>query len=95
MKAKDLLTAIQVDAAGELMQLSTYTYVFINDGKKETNQLTVRVEEEKIILTKQPRAVLTLNQFILILNHAKESEIYAEDKLVYGYRLTETGILLG
>lgn len=95
MKAKDLLTAIQVDAAGELKKLSSYTYVFVKDGDKQTNHLRIKTEESKIILQKQQNQVLTLNELIKVLNTAKESEIYVEDELVFGYKLVKQGIFLG
>ncbi len=95
MKAKDLLTAIQVDAKGELKQLSSYTYVFIADGKTLTNRIEVKVEEGKILLTKQPKEILTVAQLIKVLNEAKEAEIYAGDLLVFGYKLADNGIILG
>lgn len=95
MKAKDLLTAIQVDAAGELKKLSSYTYVFINDGDKQTNHLTIKTETDKIVLTKQTGQALTLTELINVLNTAKESEIYVEDDLVFGYKLIKQGIVLG
>jgi hypothetical protein len=95
MKAKDLLTAIQVDAEGELKQLSSYTYVFIADGKKLTNRIEVKVEEGKILLTKQPKELLTVAGLIKVLNEAKEAEIYAGDLLVFGYKLADNGIILG
>jgi hypothetical protein len=95
MKAKDLLTAIQVDAEGELKQLSSYTYVFIADGKKLTNRIEVKVEEGKILLTKQPKELLTVAGLITVLNEAKEAEIYAGDLLVFGYKLADNGIILG
>ena len=84
MKAKDLLTAIQIDAAGEL-----------KDGDKQTNHLRIKTEESKIILQKQQNQVLTLNELIKVLNTAKESEIYVEDELVFGYKLVKQGISLG
>jgi hypothetical protein len=93
LKAKDLLTAIQIDAAGELKKLSSYTYVF--DGDKQTNHLRIKTEESKIILQKQQNQVLTLNELIKVLNTAKESEIYVEDELVFGYKLVKQGISLG
>lgn len=95
LKAKDLLTAIQVDATGELKKLSSYTYVFVNDGGKQTNQLAIKTEDAKIILQKQQNQRLTLNELIKVLNTAKESEIYVEDELVFGYKLVEEGIVLG
>lgn len=95
MKAKDLLTAIQVDATGELKKLSSYTYVFVNDGGKQTTQLTIKTEDAKIILQKQQNKRLTLNELIKVLNTAKESEIYVEDELVFGYKLVKEGIVLG
>ncbi|MDT2659509.1 hypothetical protein P7E02_06500 [Enterococcus hulanensis] len=95
LKAKDLLTAIQVDAAGEMKKLSSYTYVFIKDGEQQTNHLVVKVEEDKIILTKQPDSLLTLNQLIIVLNEAKEADIFVEDELVFGYKLVKQGIVLG
>lgn len=95
MKAKDLLTAIQVDATGELKKLSSYTYVFVNDGEKQTNHLVVKVEADKIILTKQPNSLLTLNQLIKVLNEAKEAEIFVDEELVFGYKLIKQGIILG
>ena len=95
LKAKDLLTAIQVDAAGEMKKLSSYMYVFIKDGDKQTNHLIVKVEGEKIVLTKQSDALLTLNQLIIVLNEAKEADIFVEDELVFGYKLVKQGIVLG
>lgn len=95
LKAKDLLTAIQVDAAGELKKLSSYTYVFVNDGDKQTNHLAVKVEADRIILMKQQRELLTLKQLIKVLNEAKEAEIFVEDELVFGYKLIKQGIVLG
>lgn len=95
LKAKDLLTAIQIDAAGELKKLSSYTYVFVKDGDKQTNHLRIKTEESKIILQKQQNQVLTLNELIKVLNTAKESEIYVEDELVFGYKLVKQGISLG
>ncbi|MBX8938736.1 hypothetical protein HCH29_17610 [Enterococcus gilvus] len=95
MKAKDLLTAIQVDAAGEMKKLSSYTYVFVKDGEQQTNHLVVKVEENKIVLTKQPDNLLTLNQLIIVLNEAKEADIFVEDELVFGYKLVKQGIVLG
>ena len=95
LKAKDLLTAIQVDAAGEMKKLSSYTYVFVKDGEQPTNHLVVKVEEEKIVLTKQPDNLLTLNQLIIVLNEAKEADIFVEDELVFGYKLVKQGIVLG
>lgn len=95
LKAKDLLTAIQVDAAGEMKKLSSYTYVFVKDGEQQTNHLVVKVEEDKIILTKQPDNLLTLNQLIIVLNEAKEADIFVEDELVFGYKLVKQGIVLG
>ncbi|WP_311775698.1 hypothetical protein [Enterococcus gilvus] len=95
LKAKDLLTAIQVDAAGEMKKLSSYTYVFVKDGEQQTNHLVVKVEENKIVLTKQPDNLLTLNQLIIVLNEAKEADIFVEDELVFGYKLVKQGIVLG
>jgi len=95
LKAKDLLTAIQVDAAGEMKKLSSYTYVFVKDGEQQTNHLVVKVEGEKIVLTKQSDALLTLNQLIIVLNEAKEADIFVEDELVFGYKLVKQGIVLG
>lgn len=95
LKAKDLLTAIQVDAAGEMKKLSSYTYVFVKDGEQQTNHLVVKVEEDKIVLTKQPDNLLTLNQLIIVLNEAKEADIFVEDELVFGYKLVKQGIVLG
>lgn len=95
LKAKDLLTAIQVDAAGEMKKLSSYTYVFVKDGEQQTNHLVVKVEEDKIILTKQPDNLLTLNQLIIVLNEAKEADIFVGDELVFGYKLVKQGIVLG
>lgn len=66
LKAKDLLTAIQVDAAGEMKKLSSYRYVFVNDGEKQTNHLTVEVENDAIILSKQADQLLTLSHLITI-----------------------------
>ena len=95
LKAKDLLTAIQVDAAGEMKKLSSYTYVFVKDGEQQTNHLVVKVEGEKIVLTKQSDTLLTLNQLIIVLNEAKEADIFVEDELVFGYKLVKQGIVLG
>lgn len=95
MKAKDLLTAIQVDAAGDMKKLSLYTYVFVNDGEKQTNQLQINIEENKITLTKQKGALLTLKQLIKVLNEAKEAELFVENELIFGYKLIEKGIVLG
>ncbi|WP_249355064.1 hypothetical protein [Enterococcus hulanensis] len=95
LKAKDLLTAIQVDAAGEMKKLSSYTYVFVKDGEQQTNHLVVKVEENKIVLTKQPDNLLTLNQLIIVLNEAKEADIFIGDELVFGYKLVKQGIVLG
>ncbi|MDT2828890.1 MAG: hypothetical protein ACTJHK_05820 [Enterococcus viikkiensis] len=95
MKAKDLLTAIQVDAAGELKKLSTYAYVFVRKGEKETNQLVIQVETDRIVLKQQANTRLTLNQFIKVLNESKEADIYLNEELIFGYRLVEEGILLG
>lgn len=95
MKAKDLLTAIQVDAAGEMKKLSTYAYVFVREGEKETNQLLVQVETNKIVLKQQANTCLTLNQFVKVLNESKEADIYFNEELVFGYRLIEEGIVLG
>ncbi len=95
LKAKDILTAIQVDAAGEMKKLSSYTYVFIKDGEQQTNHLVVKVEEDKIVLTKQPDNLLTLNQLIIVLNEAKEADIFIGDELVFGYKLVKQGIVLG
>ncbi|MFQ7235326.1 MAG: hypothetical protein ACLRPU_10665 [Enterococcus hulanensis] len=95
LKAKDLLTAIQVDAAGEMKKLSSYTYVFIKDGEQQTNHLVVKVEEDRIVLTKQPDNLLTLNQLIIVLNEAKEADIFIGDELVFGYKLVKQGIVLG
>ncbi|MDT2598755.1 hypothetical protein P7D85_03155 [Enterococcus hulanensis] len=95
LKAKDLLTAIQVDAVGEMKKLSSYTYVFVKDGEQQTNHLDVKVEEDKIILAKQPDNLLTLNQLIIVLNEAKEADIFVEDELVFGYKLVKQGIVLG
>lgn len=95
MKAKDLLTAIQVDAAGEMKKLSSYTYVFVKDGEQQTNHLVVKIEEDKIILAKQPDNLLTLNQLIIVLNEAKEADIFVGDELVFGYKLVKQGIVLG
>lgn len=95
LKAKDLLTAIQVDAAGEMKKLSSYTYVFVKDGEQQTNHLVVKVEENKIVLTKQPDNLLTLNQLIIVLNEAKEADIFVGDELVFGYKLVKQGIVLG
>ena len=95
LKAKDLLTAIQVDAAGEMKKLSSYTYVFVKDGEQQTNHLIVKVEENKIVLTKQPDNLLTLNQLIIVLNEAKEADIFVGDELVFGYKLVKQGIVLG
>ena len=95
MKAKDLLTAIQVDAAGDMKKLSSYTYVFVNDGEKQTNQLQIKIEENKITLTKQKDALLTLKQLIKVLNEAKEAELFVENELIFGYKLIEKGIVLG
>lgn len=95
LKAKDLLTAIQVDAAGEMKKLSSYRYVFVNDGEKQTNHLTVKVENDAIILSKQADQLLTLSHLITILNEEKEAEIFVGDELVFGYKLVKKGILLG
>lgn len=95
MKAKDLLTAIQVDAAGELKKLSSYTYVFVNDGEKQTNHLEINMEENKIRLLKKKEATLTLNQLIKVLNEVKEADILVGDELVFGYKLIKDGIVLG
>ncbi|MBO0453159.1 MULTISPECIES: hypothetical protein [Enterococcus] len=95
MKAKDLLTAIQVDSTGKMKKLSSYTYVFINDGEKQTNHLSVKVEKDKIVLSKQPDKVLTLNQLIIALNEVKEAEIFVDKELVFGYKLIKQGIVLG
>ena len=95
MKAKDLLTAIQVDSVGELTQLSSYQFVFINEGEQETNHLAVKRTADKIILQKNPSERLRLNLFINLLNEAKDAEIYFEEELVFGYRLVEQGIVLG
>lgn len=94
MRAKDLLTAIQVDAAGEMKTLSSYTYVFVNDGENQTNHLAVQAEAEKIILRKQHDQLLTLNELIKVLNEAKEAELFVEDELVFGYKLVKQGIVL-
>ncbi|MFC4770645.1 hypothetical protein [Enterococcus hermanniensis] len=95
MKAKDLLTAIQVDSAGELKQLSSYQFVFIKEGEQETNHLAAKIEADKIIVQKNSAESLRLNGFINLLNEAKEAEIYIEEELVFGYRLVERGIILG
>ncbi|MEG1504577.1 MAG: hypothetical protein RSC16_10040 [Enterococcus sp.] len=95
MKAKDLLTAIQVDSVGELTQLSSYQFVFINEGEQETNHLAVKRTADKIILQKNPSERLRLNLFINLLNEAKDAEIYFEEELVFGYRLVDQGIVLG
>lgn len=95
VKAKDLLTAIQIDAAGELKQLSSYNYVFITEGEKQTNQLAVKVEEAKIVLHKQQGNPLTLNELIQVLNEAKEAEIFFEEQFIFGYKLIKQGIVLG
>lgn len=95
MKAKDLLTAIQVDSVGELTQLSSYQFVFINEGEQETNHLAVKRTTDKIILQKKPSERLRLNLFINLLNEAKDAEIYFEEELVFGYRLVDQGIVLG
>lgn len=95
MKAKDLLTAIQVDSAGELTQLSSYQFVFIKEGGQETNHLAVKRTADKIILQKNSSESLRLNLFINLLNEAKDAEIYFEEELVFGYRLVDQGIVLG
>ncbi|MGM0168952.1 hypothetical protein IGI39_004707 [Enterococcus sp. AZ135] len=95
MKAKDLLTAIQVDAAGELKKLSSYTYVFVDDGEKQTNHITIKIEGNKIVLSKERSNPLTLKELIKVLNEKKEAEIYVEEELVFGYKLVKQGILLG
>ncbi|WP_427814794.1 hypothetical protein ACQKTA_11350 (plasmid) [Enterococcus sp. 22-H-5-01] len=95
MKAKDLLTAIQVDSAGELTQLSSYQFVFIKEGEQETNHLAVKRTADKIILQKNSSEILRLNVFINLLNEAKDAEIYFEEELVFGYRLVDQGIVLG
>lgn len=95
MKAKDLLTAIQVDSAGELTQLSSYQFVFIKEGEQETNHLAVKRTADKIILQKNSSESLRLNLFINLLNEAKDAEIYFEEELVFGYRLVDQGIVLG
>lgn len=95
MKAKDLLTAIQVDSVGELTQLSSYQFVFINEGEQKTNHLAVKRTADKIILQKNPSERLRLNLFINLLNEAKDAEIYFEEELVFGYRLVDQGIVLG
>lgn len=95
MKAKDLLTAIQVDAAGELKKLSTFAYVFVRINEKETNQLRIQVKPDRIVLKQQANTRLTLNQFIKVLNESKEADIYLNEDLIFGYRLIEEGIILG
>ncbi|MBM7711076.1 hypothetical protein [Enterococcus xiangfangensis] len=95
MRAKDLLTAIQVDAAGELKKLSSYTYVFVTDDEKQTNQLRINATETKIILKKQPNHRLTLNELIHVLNETKEAELFFEEELIFGYKLIKEGIVLG
>ena len=95
LKAKDLLTAIQVDAAGEMKKLSSYRYVFVNDGEKQTNHLTVEIDNDAIILSKQADQLLTLSHLITILNEEKEAEIFVGDELVFGYKLVKQGIVLG
>ena len=95
MRGKDLLTAIQVDATGELTKLSTYQYVYVKAGEQLTNHLAVTVSENRVILTKAPQQVLTLNQLIHVLNEAKDAEIFVEEQLIFGYRLVDQGIFLG
>lgn len=95
MRAKDLLTAIQVDAAGELKKLSSYNYVFVTDGEKQTNQLKIEATETTIILRKQSNHRLTLNELIHVLNETKEAELFFEEKLIFGYKLIKEGIVLG
>lgn len=95
MRGKDLLTAIQVDATGELKKLSSYQYVYVKVGERLTNHLAVTVSENRVILTKAPQQVLTLNQLIHVLNEAKDAEIFVEEQLIFGYRLVDQGIFLG
>ncbi|MEG2326480.1 MAG: hypothetical protein RSB63_10290, partial [Enterococcus sp.] len=80
---------------GELTQLSSYQFVFINEGEQETNHLAVKRTADKIILQKNPSERLRLNLFINLLNEAKDAEIYFEEELVFGYRLVDQGIVLG
>lgn len=95
MQAKDLLTAIQIDATGELKKLSSYKYVFVQNGEQPTNRLTIEVRKDSVVLHKQANERLTVKRLIQVLNETKEAQLFFEEQQLFGYKLIEEGIFLG
>ena len=99
MKAKDLLTALKVDATGSLNTLSTMTYVYADLGDKPVNRLHLETAADQIEISyaaKQP--ALTLKEFVEVLNQHKEAALYLKEQertMIYGYRLIPDGIVIG
>lgn len=96
MKAKDLLTALQVDALAGAKNLSTLEYIFIAVKGKESNQILVTIAADKIVLTQDiTRRPLTLKDFVACLQQQKEAVLYVEDQIIFGFKFVERGIFLG
>lgn len=99
MKAKDLLSALQVDATDSLNNLSTMIYVYADLGEKPVNQLILDKTADEITIrkdTKQP--ALTIKELVNALNLYKEANLYLlrdEKQRIYGYRLIKDGIIIG
>lgn len=99
MKAKDLLSALQVDATDSLSNLSTMVYVYADLGEKPVKQLILDESADEIIIKQvAEEPPLTIKELVKALNLYKEANLYLlkdEKQLIYGYRLIKDGIVIG
>lgn len=94
MRAKDLLVSLQV-ASTEPNQIPVISFVYL-PAKNPINRLEMIVLEDRIVLKPNPRVKpLTLSAFVRVLNHHKDAHLYAEDQIIFGYKILDTGIMLG
>lgn len=99
MKAKDLLSALQVDATDSLNNLSTMIYVYADLGEKPVNQLILDKTADEITIRQDTKqSTLTIKELVNALNLYKEANLYLlkdEKQRIYGYRLIKDGIIIG
>lgn len=99
MKAKDLLSALQVDATDSLNNLSTMIYVYADLGEKPVNQLILDKTADEITIRQDTKqSALTIKELVNALNLYKEANLYLlkdEKQRIYGYRLIKDGIIIG
>ncbi|MBV7390400.1 MULTISPECIES: hypothetical protein [Enterococcus] len=94
MKAKDLLVSLQV-ASSEPNQVPVISFVYL-PAKNPINRLEMIVLADRIVLKANPRVKpLTLSAFVRVLNRKKEAYLYADDQVIFGYKIVDTGIMLG